>query len=98
VTIEDVVELVVSDDSEAAWEGEYGTAVGGSPEKGSGEIMLVRAGSIGKVFDVDAVTGWVSVHFPLSGGPMTPHWVECIVTEQQLRRRSDLRDPFGPGV
>ena len=89
-----VVELIAPAAGAEDWDGEYGIAVGGSAEKGAGAPMLVAPASIGKVFAFEESTGWATVHFPLSGGAQTPHWVECVIPAGQLRQRPDQRDPF----
>lgn len=94
---EDVVELIPPPSAQGTWDGEYGIAVGGIESKGAGSLMLVSGDSIGKVFAFEASTAWATVHFPLSGEANTPHWVECVIPETQLKHRPDLRDPFGPG-
>lgn len=94
---EEIVQLLPPRDAED-WNGEWGTAVGGAPGRGTGSPWLIGPNSVGKVFSYDKELDWATVHFPLhETGELQPYFVEIILPSSQLAPRPDLSDPFiGP--
>jgi hypothetical protein len=65
-------------------EATLGKTVGREGATDAGQWYEIPKGSNVEVVYQDPATGWVEVHFPLKGGPMTSYHVECFVEPAKL--------------